>query len=191
MQLSLISQPDIETLADDSLGRIVYKRSLFSEARAWAWFEQLRDGVKWRSERRPMYDRIVDVPRLVASFALDDLALPRPILEMRPAVERFCGVVFLSAGLNFYRDGNDSVAPHGDHVEEGLDEAPVALVSLGAPRLMTIRSKSRPRRILDRHLEPGSLLVMSHASHLNFEHGIPKTRDPVGARISIAFRRIT
>src|SRR6478609_6054161 len=29
-------------------------------------FTALADGVDWRSERRPMYDRVVDVPRLVA-----------------------------------------------------------------------------------------------------------------------------
>ena len=37
-------------------------------------------------------------------------------------------------------------------------------------------------------LEPGSLLVMSHASQSTHEHGIPKTAEPVGARISLAFR---
>lgn len=182
--------PDVETLVDDKFGRIVYRPGLFDEALARAWFEQLRDGVTWRAERRPMYDRIVDVPRLVASFALDDPELPAPISAMRPAIERFCGVTFLSAGLNFYRDRHDSVAPHGDHVEEALDKAPVALVSLGATRRMTIRSRAKPRRILDRDLEAGSLLVMSYESHLNYDHGIPKTRYEVGPRISVAFRRI-
>jgi alkylated DNA repair dioxygenase AlkB len=190
MQLSLVSLVDIETLADDAAGRIVYKRALFDEAQALEWLEQLREGVEWRKERRPMYDRVVDVPRLVASYALDDPKLPEPIFRMRAPVESFCGVTFLSAGLNFYRDGNDSVAPHGDHVEEALDEAPVALVSLGATRRMTIRSKAKPRRMIDRDLEAGSLLVMSYASHLNYEHGIPKTRYAVGPRISVAFRRI-
>jgi alkylated DNA repair dioxygenase AlkB len=189
MQFSLLPQPEIETLVDDETGRIVYRRALFDEQQAQAWFEQLRDGVDWRTERRPMYDRVVDVPRLVASYALSRADIPEPIAAMRPAVERFCGVTFTSAGLNFYRDGNDSVAPHGDHLETALDEAPVALVSLGATRRMTIRSRAKPRRIFDRDLEAGSLLVMSYASHLNYDHGIPKTKDRVGQRISIAFRR--
>lgn len=190
MQLPLVPTPDTETLVDDETGRIVYKTALFDDAQANAWFERLREGVAWRTERRPMYDRVVDVPRLVASYGLDDPALPESIRAMQPAVEEFCGVRFLSAGLNFYRDGNDSVAPHGDHVEEALDEAPVALVSFGATRRMTIRSRYKPRRVLDRDLEAGSLLVMSYASHLNFDHGIPKTRHHVGPRISVAFRRI-
>jgi alkylated DNA repair dioxygenase AlkB len=190
MQFSLLPLPDVEVLADDATGRIVYKRDLFDHARAKVWFEALRSEVAWRSERRPMYDRVVDVPRLVASYTLDDVKLPDAIAAMRPDVERFCTVTFTSAGLNFYRDGKDSVAPHGDHIERGPKNAPVALVSLGATRRMTIRSKAKPRRILDLDLEPGSLLVMSYESHLNYLHGIPKTREPVGPRISVAFRQI-
>jgi alkylated DNA repair dioxygenase AlkB len=189
MQFSLLPQPEIETLVDDETGRIVYRRALFDEKQALLWFELLRDHIDWRSERRPMYDRIVDVPRLVASFRLDETGIPEPIAAMRPAVEQFCGVIFTSAGLNFYRDGNDSVAPHGDHLENAPDDAPVALVSLGATRRMTIRSRSKPRRILDLDLEAGTLLVMSYASHFNYDHGIPKTKEQVGPRISIAFRR--
>ena len=188
-QFSLIPLPDVETLVDDDTGHIVYKPALLDEQLAREWFDELRKTVEWRAERRPMYDRVVDVPRLVASYALDDDAVPDPIKKMRPAVEHFCGVVFTSAGLNFYRDGNDSVAPHGDHLETAPDKAPVALVSLGATRRMTIRSRTKPRRILDHDLEAGSLLVMSYASHFNFDHGIPKTRYAVGPRISVAFRR--
>ncbi|HME81211.1 MAG TPA: alpha-ketoglutarate-dependent dioxygenase AlkB [Candidatus Eremiobacteraceae bacterium] len=190
MQLSLLQLSDVEVLNDDESGQIIYRRALFDPQQTQTWFQELRDGVAWRSESRPMYDRVVDVPRLVASFALGSPGVPSPIREMRPVVEQACGVAFLSAGLNFYRDGNDSVAPHGDHIERQADRAPVALVSLGATRRMTIRSNAKPRRILDRDLEAGSLLIMSYASHLNFLHGIPKTREPVGPRISVAFRRV-
>ena len=190
VQLSLIPHDDVEVLVDDATARIVYKRALFDESLTQQWFARLRDEAAWRSERRPMYDRVVDVPRLVGSYALADAGLPEPLVRMRGPVERFCGVAFNSAGLNFYRDGNDSVAPHGDHVERGPVGAPVALVSLGSVRRMTIRSKSSPRRILDLDLEPGSLLVMDYRSHLNFDHGIPKTRERVGPRISVAFRQV-
>ena len=53
---------------------------------------------------------------------------------------------------------------------------------------MTIRSKATPRRVLDLDLEPGSLLVMSYATQHAYDHGIPKTNDPVDVRISAAFR---
>ena len=190
MQLSFLPPDDVETLVDDATARIVYRRGLFDEAQSQQWFQLLRDDAAWRSERRPMYDRVVDVPRLVASYSLDDPQIPEPIALMRPAVEVSCNFSFNAAGLNFYRDGHDSVAPHGDHVERGPVGAPVALVSLGSIRRMTIRSKTLPRRVLDLDLEPGSLLLMDYRSHLNYHHGIPKTRDNVGPRISVAFRRV-
>jgi hypothetical protein len=37
-------------------------------------------------------------------------------------------------------------------------------------------------------LEPGSLFVMDFASQLHYTHGVPKTKAPVGERISLAFR---
>lgn len=190
MQFSLLPEPEVLTLVDDASGYIAYKAIAFEPDDIRAWFDHLRDAVAWRSERMWMYDRVVDLPRLVASYDLDDPSLPSPIRQMQPVVEDFCKVRFTSAGLNFYRDGNDSVAPHGDHVERGPEEAPVALVSLGATRRMTIRSKGKPRKIFDRDLDAGSLLVMSYASHDNYDHGIPKTKELVGQRISVAFRLV-
>jgi alkylated DNA repair dioxygenase AlkB len=190
VQLPLILPSETVALVDDATARIIYRRTLFDENQTRLWFERLRDEVAWRAERRPMYDRIVDVPRLVGSYALSDADLPEPIALMRGPVEEFCAFTFNAAGLNFYRDGNDSVAPHGDHVERGPVGAPVALVSLGSTRRMRIRSKSLPRRVLDLDLEPGSLLLMDYRSHLNYEHGIPKTRHLVGQRVSVAFRKV-
>jgi alkylated DNA repair dioxygenase AlkB len=98
------------------------------------------------------------------------------------------GVAFNSVGLNLYRDGRDSVAEHNDHLDEIVEGFPIALVSLGASRRMTIRAKKPPRRVMHIELEAGSLLVMSYETQLHYVHGIPKTREPVGPRISLAFR---
>ena len=95
---------------------------------------------------------------------------------------------FNSVGLNLYRDGRDSVAPHNDHLNEICKGFPIALVSLGATRRMTIRAKAEPRRVLHVDLEPGSLLMMDYATQLHYTHGVPKTTEPVGERISLAFR---
>jgi alkylated DNA repair dioxygenase AlkB len=135
-----------------------------------------------------MYDRDVDVPRLTSGYRLADDDLPQALAE---AVERAIaatGVPFNRVGLNLYREGRDSVAPHNDHLYEIVAGYPIALISLGATRLMTIRSKSKPRRIFDLDLEEGSLLLMSYETQLHYDHGIPKTRAAVGPRISIALR---
>lgn len=172
---------------DDATGSIVYYPNVLAPENAASVFEQLLAAVPWRSERRMMYEREVDVPRLVASARIDD-ALIAPLAEVLPVVERVGGVRFTSIGMNLYRDGRDSVAPHNDRLPELVAGQPIALLSLGATRRMTIRSKATPRRILDLDLEPGSLLVMSYETQHHYDHGIPKTTAEVGPRISVAFR---
>ena len=177
-------------LADDERGRIAYTPGFVDIATASAWFAELRTAVQWRAERRMMYEREVDVPRLIGHFRLDPPAAVTPgaILESARRVVDKVGAPFNSVGLNLYRDGRDSVAPHNDHLNEIRKGFPIALVSLGATRRMTIRAKAAPRRVIHVDLEPGSLLVMEYATQLHYTHAVPKTPDPVGERISLAFR---
>jgi len=189
-----MAQPDLlgsdhGLLLDDASGRIRYLPGAVAAERAQAWFAQLHYGIEWHAERREMYGREVDVPRLTASFRLDDPALPPALREAAETVLDLTKIAFNSAGLNLYRDGNDGVAPHNDHLEELQRGYPIALLSLGATRRLTIRAKQPPRRVLNVDLEPGSLLLMSWRTQRHYDHAIPKTRPPVGARISIAFRR--
>jgi alkylated DNA repair dioxygenase AlkB len=179
-------------VADDERGRITYTPGFVSPTVARAWFEALRDGLEWKAERRRMYDRDVDVPRLTAHFRLGSDAgqegVPAPIREAAREVLARTGVPFTSVGLNRYRDGRDSVAPHNDHLEELVEGFPIALLSLGATRRMTIRVKAPPRRTLHVDLESGSLLLMSYETQLHYTHGVPKVAHAVGERISLAFR---
>jgi len=188
MQLSLF-ETAARTLIDDERGAITYHPNAISTSAAAAWFAALRDGVQWRSERRLMYDREVDVPRLVASYALDDPEMPRELLVAARVAQQLAGREFNSAGLNFYRDERDSVAPHNDKLHELEAGAPIALLSLGAARTMTIRTKAAPRKSVQLELEPGSVLLMTYATQQHFDHGIPKATAAVGPRISVAFRR--
>jgi alkylated DNA repair dioxygenase AlkB len=179
-------------LADDERGRIVYTPGFVAALLAQAWFTELREAVQWKAERRRMYDRDVDVPRLTGHFHLrpEDLEAGVPA-AIRAAAEQVIArteVPFNSVGLNLYRDGRDSVAPHNDHLDVLVEGHPIALLSLGGTRRMTIRAKEPPRRVLQVDLQAGSLLMMSYATQLHYTHGVPKTAAPVAPRISLAFR---
>jgi alkylated DNA repair dioxygenase AlkB len=50
-------------------------------------------------------------------------------------------------------------------------------------------TKTTPRRHMHLDLDPGSVLVMSYDTQLHLHHGVPKTRTPIGERISLAFRQ--
>lgn len=155
-------------------------------------FERLRTAVPWRAERRPMYDRVVDVPRLL-SFYDDGQPLPDPALDAaKQALDRHyaaeLGEPFTTAGLCLYRDGRDSVAWHGDRIGRGdTHDTMVAIVVLGAPRPLLLRPRGGGPAI--RHeLGHGDLVVMGGSCQRTWEHAVPKTARPVGPRISVQFR---
>ncbi|MGH9087772.1 MAG: alpha-ketoglutarate-dependent dioxygenase AlkB [Acidimicrobiales bacterium] len=155
-------------------------------------FERLRVGVPWQAERRTMYDRIVDVPRLHRFYGEGE-ALPDPALEgLREALDGAyrdeLGEPFRSTGLCCYRDGRDSVAWHGDTIgRASLEDTVVAIVSLGSPRRFLLRPRSGGHAVR-LELASGDLLVMGGSCQRTWEHAVPKTRRPVGARVSVQFR---
>lgn len=188
-QLTLFDSGE-RLLADDERGRITYVPDFIDAATADAWFAELRTAVQWRSERRLMYEREVDVPRLMAHYRLDPppASTPPPILDALERTVTRLQIPFNSVGLNLYRNGRDSVAPHNDHLNEIGEGYPIALLSLGATRRMTVRAKEQPPRVIHADLEPGSLFVMDYLTQIHYTHAIPKTTEPIGERISLAFR---
>jgi alkylated DNA repair dioxygenase AlkB len=155
-------------------------------------FERLADAVPWRGERRQMYDRVVDVPRLLCFYGAGEV-LPDPVLEAaRVALSQHyqaeLGEEFVTAGLCLYRDGRDSVAWHGDTIGRGAaEDTMVAIVSLGTPRPLLLRPRGGGPAI--RHeVGHGDLIVMGGSCQRTWEHAIPKTARPVGPRISVQFR---
>ena len=175
-------------LVEDGEGGVWYRPGFVDPETAERWFAALREGVEWQAQRRPMYDRVVDVPRLTAAYWLDRPGVPAVLHEAAVLLRRELGEPFNAVGLNRYRDERDSVAPHGDKLHMLVPGHPVALLSLGATRRMVIRAKPPLRQVQRLELAPGSLLVMSHASQSTHEHGIPKLREPSAERISLAFR---
>ncbi len=175
-------------------------------------FDELLDAVPWRAERRTMYDRVLDVPRLVSFCDLTAQAPPHPaVARLRRRLNDIyageLGEPFTSAGFCLYRDGADSVAWHGDTVRlprsssasslggivdsgagrSGTEDTMVAIISLGSSRMFAMRPRSGgpSLRLPQRH---GDLLVMGGSCQRTWEHAVPKTSAPVGPRMSIQFR---
>lgn len=180
------SSPDV--FVDDATGKIAYYPALFAPNESRRLFELFADSLSWTQESMWMYDRTVTVPRLIARFS-ELQERPAELTELQERVEKFLGEQFNAVSLQYYRDQNDSVAWHSDHTEGLIENAIVAIVSLGAARDMLIRSKARPRRTFARTLEPGSLFVMGGRAQYFWEHHIPKVRQPLGPRISVALRQ--
>lgn len=146
------------------------------------------DTVPWRCGRRLMYDRMVDDPRLSYRAPRPDL-LPHPVLALvRRALATRYGVELGAAAFNYYRDGRDSVAPHGDRELRDTDDTLVALLTLGAMRPFRIRRRThRGGPSYDVAPASGDVLVMGGACQRDWEHGVPKVR-AAGPRVSVTWR---
>lgn len=157
-----------------------------------AVFQRLLDGVTWTAERRRMYERVVDVPRLLAFYGEDD-PWPDPALaQWRERLDAYyapaLGEPLRTAGLCLYRDGRDSVAWHGDRVGRGRrEDTIVAIVSLGSARHLGLRPVGG--RLAHRFaLGHGDLVVMGGSCQRTWEHAVLKTARTVGPRISVQLR---
>jgi alkylated DNA repair dioxygenase AlkB len=204
--MSTMVQSSLFDLADDiglgELSRVLVRQQLGRGAwidvlPGWlsgadALFDQLVESVPWHEERRQMYERVVDVPRLL-SFYDEDAELPQPVLtQAKEALSAHygpeLGEPFRTAGLCLYRDGRDSVAWHGDTIGRGrAEDTMVAIVSLGAPRSLLLRPRGGGATIRN-SLGHGDLIVMGGSCQRTWEHAVPKTARPVGPRISVQFR---
>ncbi len=207
--MSTVVQTSLFALSEDSadlglgpLGGLVVRQQLGRGA--WVdllpgWlsgsedlFDHLLRTVPWHAERRQMYERVVDVPRLL-SFYSTDKPLPHPdLVAAQTALNAHyldqLGEPFVTAGLCLYRDGRDSVAFHGDTIGRGKSEdTMVAIVSLGSPRQFLLRPRGGGVTIKHR-LGHGDLIVMGGSCQRTWEHAIPKTAAAVGPRISVQFR---
>ncbi len=182
-----------------SVRRTTLTRGAWVDVRpAWvtgadALFGRLVRDVPWYAERRQMYDRVVDVPRLLKFYGAGE-ALPDPLLA--EARERLSGHYaaelgepFTTAGMCYYRDGRDSVAWHGDTIGRSrTEDTMVAIVSFGEPRRLLLRPRGGGGGTVTFTVGHGDLLVMGGSCQRTWEHAVPKTSRPVGPRVSVQFR---
>jgi alkylated DNA repair dioxygenase AlkB len=152
-------------------------------------FERLRDSASWQAERRQMYDRAVNVPRLNCYLRAEDVWPDQFLHDLRDALNaHYVGDPFVTCGMAYYRDGRDSVAWHGDTLGRGsTHDVMVAIVSTGTVRAFSMRPRGGgPSMKFD--VGHGDLLVMGGSAQRTWEHAVLKTAKPCGPRISIQFR---
>src|SRR5581483_3101958 len=160
-------------------------------ARSWllgadTLLDALVDRVPWRQGRRWMYDRMVDDPRLSHWYKQRKDEPHGAFGDIRFALSQRYDVEFGGFGLNYYRDGRDSVAWHRDRELRYLESTLIAIVTLGALRPFLLRPLGGGR---SRDLRPGAgdLLVMGGACQMRWEHCVPKIAT-AGPRISATLR---
>jgi len=153
-----------------------------------ALFADLVRVVPWTQPEVPMYEHRFTQPRLSAWWPLDDPppGIPGVVAELAGLLSEHHGVELRTVGVNLYRDGRDSVAWHGDRVARTLEQASVAIVSLGERRRFLLRPKGGGRSVRF-DLGRGDLLVMGGTCQRTWQHAVPKVAR-AGPRLSVTYR---
>ncbi len=155
--------------------------------------------LTWEQRSITLFGREVMQPRRIAwqgelPYRYSNQTLqPREVSEtvsgVLARVEIACGVEFNHVLLNHYRDGTDSMGWHADNERE-LGECPaVASISLGAARRFVAKARDAGERV-DLALGGGDLLLMGGDFQNRYVHAVPKTKRPVGERLSLTFRAL-
>lgn len=146
-------------------------------------FDALVSKADWSQPVVKMYDREVRTPRLVAKVSP---TVHPVIVQLVEVLSGRYGVSLDQVSAGWYRDGNDSVAFHGDRIARELPEAIVATISLGGARTFHIKPKEGgTSHTLS--LGHGDLVVMGGSCQKTWEHSIPKVSS-APARIALMFR---
>jgi len=158
--------------------------------------------TSWKQSTQKMWDKEYLTPRLTSwhgdigtDYSVSGkISNPNPwtpeLLMLKEKVEQVANIKFNSVLLNYYRDGNDSVAWHSDR-ESVLGKNPIiASVSFGQVRSFDIRNKADHSEHYSVKLEHGSLLLMKAGLQEHWEHRIAKSAKPMKARINLTFRAV-
>jgi len=172
-------------------------------AEATQMLETLIADIPWRQESLRIAGKLRAIPRLqcwmgdqASEYGYSGVRLtPCPwhatVKIIHDRVAELSGSTFNSVLINFYRNGQDSVAWHADDEAE-LGETPViASVSLGAERIFELKEKhQKPAKKYQLLLRHGSLLIMGGTMQQHWLHQLPKENGLAEARINLTFRNI-
>jgi alkylated DNA repair dioxygenase AlkB len=149
----------------------------------------------WKQTTQKLWDKEYLTPRLTCWYGETDkitgtLPWTGELQAIRELVEPLAGIRFNSVLLNYYRDGNDSVAWHSDKESIMGSQPVIASVSFGQVRSFDIRNKADHNEKYSVRLEHGSFLLMKSGLQEQWEHRIAKSTKPMKARINLTFRLV-
>ncbi|CAN5853769.1 alpha-ketoglutarate-dependent dioxygenase AlkB [soil metagenome] len=146
-------------------------------------YEALAESQQWDQPDVVMYERIVTTPRLVSSPSQTCHVV---LAETVSALSRRYGVDLNRLTANWYRDGSDSVAWHGDRVARDLERSVVAVLSLRGPREFRFKPASGGAS-LSLSAGLGDLVVMGGTFQRTWRHAVPKC-SAAPPRMAVMFR---
>jgi alkylated DNA repair dioxygenase AlkB len=180
--------------------RVTYDPAFLPAAEATAWMARLALALPLGPEAPVMFGKPILVRRTSCGIGdpgrryrysgIERAAAPWPD-EVGPLLDRLyqrTGARFTFALCNFYPDGDVGLGWHADDEGDLARDAPIASLSLGAPRDFAMRPGRAGRACLTVALAPGSLLVMEGQTQRHYQHRVPPRVRCAEARLNLTFR---
>ena len=208
MQASLFqTNPEQNHYTEHQLGdgKISEYPHAFDSKESESLLATLMELIPWQQDYLRIAGKTVAVPRLqcwmgdsASNYGYSGIRLtPSPwqsdVSLIRQRVENLCDLKFNSVLLNYYRNGNDSVAWHADDEVELGKNPIIASVSFGVERKFQLKRKQATSSSQNKFimtLGNGSLIVMGKDLQQNWLHQVPKEKHLQEPRINLIFRNI-
>ena len=196
-QLSLFNEEknNIDLPAD-----LIYIKNFIQEEESQSLLQKFIGDLPWQQTERILYGKKIITPRLTvwygdasSNYSLSsDPSFPLPwtdeLLDLKNRVVELSGVRFNTVLLNYYRNGNDSVAWHTDNDGIPGRNKTVASVSLGQTRRFDVRNNKDHSKKYSIMLESGSYLLMTGSFQDEWQHRVPKSATLALPRVNLTFR---
>tara|TARA_R100000750_G_scaffold56638_1_gene43257 strand:+ start:228 stop:881 length:654 start_codon:yes stop_codon:yes gene_type:complete len=191
----------------DPIALINEDGALFWYARDWyptpnVLFEQLVNTIEWEIRIGSGYGKVYTLPRL--TYHMGDKGIGEyasyggsnaKIHGWHPELEKLKNILQTSFDcyldtclLNYYVDGKQYIAYHGDKESVGSRNITIGL-SLGSSRDLVFKRNSDGHTISFEN-RSGDLYVMEGTIHKLWKHSVPKRLRVKDGRISATFRQI-
>jgi len=172
-----------------------YRPGLIRQQTGDSLLQHFIEATPWKQTTQKLWDKAYLTPRLTCWYGETEriagtLPWTSELQMIREIIEPLAGIRFNSVLLNYYRDGNDSVAWHSDKESIMGSQPVIASVSLGQVRSFDIRNKKDHKEHYSVKLEHGSFLLMKAGLQETFEHRIAKSAKLMKARINLTFRLV-
>lgn len=150
-------------------------------------FTRMREETEWDGRMRARLTASFGQPYNYSGISYPTAAWPATVEGIVDNLERRLGFRPNNCLVNYYPTGDATMGFHADSVAELTPGTGVAIVSLGAERVLRFRSIHDKMVVHDFPLPPGSLLYMPASIQAEWKHAVP-AQPECGARISLTFR---
>ncbi|MDI9310030.1 MAG: alpha-ketoglutarate-dependent dioxygenase AlkB [Limnohabitans sp.] len=147
------------------------------------------EGIAWDERMASRKTASFGVAYNYSQISYPEVAMPTEIENIAKQVATVLDFEPNNCLINYYLDGKSKMGYHSDQIDILFENTGIAIVSVGATRILRFRNIQNPETIIDYPLPSGSLIYMNQEIQNHWHHAIPKGNTEKG-RMSLTFRKI-